>query len=69
MSDVTEKRDIYGERGVGHLWFVDPLARTLEVFARQDAAWVLRTALKEDDAVRAAPFEAVAFPLSALWPD
>ena len=69
MSDVTEKRDIYGERGVGHLWFVDPLARTLEVFARQDAAWVLRTALKEDDAVRAAPFEAVAFALSALWPD
>ena len=31
--DLTDKRDIYGAAGVGHLWLVDPRARTLEAFA------------------------------------
>ena len=67
--DLTAKREIYGAAGVGHLWFVDPLARTLEAFERRDGAWVLIAALKEADEVRVPPFDAVAFPLSALWPD
>jgi len=67
--DLTDKRDLYGAAGVEHLWLVDPKARTLEAFARRDGAWVLVAALKDDDAVRVAPFDAVAFPLGALWPD
>ena len=31
--DLTDKREIYGAAGVGHLWLVDPLERTLEAFA------------------------------------
>jgi Uma2 family endonuclease len=46
--DLTEKRDIYREQGVGHLWFVDPAARTLEAFALTDGAWVLIAALHDD---------------------
>ena len=65
--DLTEKREIYGAVGVGHLWLVDPLARTLEAFALRDGAWVLVTALRDDAEVRVPPFEAVGFPLSALW--
>ena len=65
--DLIEKREIYGEAGVGHLWFVDPIERTLEAFALRDAAWVLVTALRDDAEVKVAPFEAVGFPLSALW--
>ena len=67
--DVTEKRALYGANGVAHLWLVDPEARTLEVFARPDAAWTLVAAFQEGDDVRAAPFEALAFPLNTLWPD
>ncbi|CAN5747039.1 hypothetical protein BH23PSE1_BH23PSE1_18380 [soil metagenome] len=67
--DLTDKRDIYGAAGVGHLWLVDPKARTLEAFARRSGAWVLIVALKDDDAVRVPPFEATSFPLAALWPD
>jgi Uma2 family endonuclease len=67
--DLTEKREIYGAAGVGHLWLVDPRARTLEAFALRDAAWVLRAAFKDDDGVRVPPFEAVALPLAALWSD
>ena len=52
---------------MGHLWFVDPIERTLEAFALRDAAWVLVTALRDDAEVKVAPFEAVGFPLSALW--
>ena len=65
--DLTDKREIYGEAGVGHLWLVDPIDRTLEVFARRDGAWVLDAALADEAEVQAPPFEAVGFPLSALW--
>lgn len=67
--DLTDKRDIYGAAGIGYLWFVDPKSRTLEAFALRDRAWVLIAALKDDVAVRVSPFEAVALPLAALWPD
>ena len=36
--DLTEKRDLYGARGVGHLWLVDPQAMTLEAFELRDAS-------------------------------
>ncbi len=67
--DLTAKRRIYGAAGVAHLWFVDPIARTLEAFSLKDGAWVLATALKDDEEVRVQPFDAVAFTLSSLWPD
>ena len=67
--DLTEKRDIYAAAGVAHLWLVDPDARTLEGFQIQDGRWLLIAALKDDDEVRVPPFDAVAFSLSALWPD
>jgi hypothetical protein len=46
-----------------------PLAHTLEAFALKDGAWVLIAAIKDDEEVRVAPFDAVAFKLSALWAD
>jgi Uma2 family endonuclease len=68
-TDLTDKREIYGAARVGHLWLVDPEARTLEAFALREGAWVLLAAVKDDDEVRIAPFEAVGFSLAALWPD
>ena len=65
--DLTGKRPIYGEAGVRHLWLIDPDARTLEAFANRDGAWTLLTALKDDDPVSVAPFDAIEFPLAALW--
>ncbi len=67
--DLTEKRGLYAARGVPFLWLVDPAARTLEAFALEGGAWLLVAALKDDDEVRVLPFEAVAFPLAALWAD
>lgn len=67
--DLVEKRDLYGQAGVSQLWFVDPIARTLEAFANADGLWTLIVALKEDDPVSVAPFDAIEFSLSALWAD
>ncbi|MEM6489923.1 MAG: Uma2 family endonuclease [Pseudomonadota bacterium] len=67
--DLVEKRSVYAREGVPDLWFVDPLAKSLEAFTLKDGAWVLVAALRDDQPVELAPFDAVSFPLSALWPD
>jgi Uma2 family endonuclease len=67
--DLTDKRRIYARSGVECLWFVDPVARTLEAFALRDGAWNLLAALKDADEASVPPFDAISFPLSVLWPD
>jgi Uma2 family endonuclease len=67
--DLTGKREAYAREGVAHLWLIDPPARTLEAFVLRDGAWTLLAALKDDDPVRLAPFDAIEFPLAALWRD
>ncbi|MCL2779726.1 MAG: Uma2 family endonuclease [Polyangiaceae bacterium] len=65
--DRTGKMDVYAREGVRHLWFVDPIARTLEVHRLQNGLW-LRVATYCDDAkVRAEPFDAIELELAALW--
>ena len=66
--DLEENRPVYAREGVGHLWLVDPAARTLEAFALLDCAWSPAGAAREAEPVSLPPFEAVPFPLGALWP-
>ena len=63
----TDKLSVYAEFGAGHCWYVDPLAQTLEVFARAAGKWLLAAGYKNDDAGTAPPFEAHAFSLGVLW--
>jgi Uma2 family endonuclease len=65
--DRTDKLAIYAEFGVGHCWYVDPDARTLEVFALDGGAWRLEMTFKDSDRVSAPPFEVHEFALDALW--
>ncbi len=67
--DLVEKRAIYAREGVQYLWFVDPEAKSLEAFELNDGRWMLTAALRDDQAVRLAPFDAAEFSLGALWPD
>ena len=39
--DLHEKRLLYAQAGVRHLWFVDPTESTLEAFELRDGEWVL----------------------------
>ncbi len=67
--DKGAKRRIYALHGVKHLWFVDPRARTLEVFARQnDNNWLLTHTYFDDDEANAPPFVELTFSLGLLWP-
>lgn len=66
--DRTDKLTIYATFDVKHCWYVDPLARTLEVFALQGDKWLLAATFKDAKAVTAPPFEAHTFALDALWP-
>jgi Uma2 family endonuclease len=74
LSESTEKMDrllkmqIYARERAGHLWFVDPRKRTLEVFKLTAGVWVPIQLLKDDAVAAAEPFTAVPFPLTRLWP-
>jgi hypothetical protein len=65
--DRTDKLAIYAAFGVGHCWYVDPIARTLEVLALAGGKWVIAATFKNDDAVTAPPFEVHTFNLDVLW--
>ncbi len=66
--DRHGKRPVYAREGVSHLWFIDPIARDLEAFELRNGEWVLIATARNDDPVSIPPFEAIAFPLDALWP-
>lgn len=76
--DRTDKLAIYAEHGVKHCWYVDPIAKTLEVLELTSAAatsvpeapgkkWLLAATFRDADAVTAPPFDVHTFPLDVLW--
>jgi Uma2 family endonuclease len=65
--DRTKKLPIYARVGVPHLWLLDPLVQTLEVFRLEAGYWVVLATHGGDEIVRAAPFEAVTVALARLW--
>jgi Uma2 family endonuclease len=67
--DRGRKMRIYGRERVGHLWIVDPIARTLEVYRLEEARWIVASTHAGNDVVQAEPFEAVELPLTRWWLD
>ena len=68
-QDRADKMPIYAREGVRHVWLLDPIAKTLEVFALgAESRWVLLLVEKGNARVRAEPFEAIELDLAALWP-
>jgi Uma2 family endonuclease len=66
-TDRAEKLPIYAREQVGHVWLVDPIAKTLEACHLESGRWVLLGAWRDDTKVRAAPFEAFELELAGLW--
>ena len=66
--DLHGKRPVYAREGVGHLWLVDPVDRTLEAFELREGQWVLIASAQDDEPVSIRPFDAVTFSLGDLWP-
>ena len=65
-QDRVGKRDLQAREGVGHFWFFDPDARTLEAF---ELSWLPLATLDDDASVSLPPFDAITLPVDALWPD
>ncbi|RKH06018.1 Uma2 family endonuclease [Corallococcus sp. CA053C] len=67
--DRARKLVAYAREGVKHVWLVDPIQRTLEVFRLEGPHYLLLATHLEEETVHAEPFEALALELPVLWED
>lgn len=65
--DRVRKLPLYAQHGVSHAWFIDPEARTLEVFQRLKRGWLYTACYEGDALVRAEPFSHLSLELGSLW--
>jgi Uma2 family endonuclease len=67
-ADRCQKRRIYGESGIAHLWLVDPRTRMLETFELVGTRWQVGPTFSDAAEVCAPPFTNHRFSLGVLWP-
>jgi Uma2 family endonuclease len=65
--DRTRKMPVYAREGVGHLWLVDPLARTIEVYRRDDDRWTVAGTYGGDETLQTEPFTALPLDMCRWW--
>lgn len=65
--DRTRKTHHYARAGVGHLWFLDPIPQTLEVFRLEGGGWRMVASVAGNQKVRAEPFDALELDLAGIW--
>lgn len=65
--DRNAKMRIYGRERVQHVWLLDPMAQTLEIFRIGQADWEALPTHRGAVSVRAEPFDAVELDLGVLW--
>lgn len=65
--DRIRKMRIYAREQVSHVWLVDPLARTLEVYRLEQKRWLLLDAYDGEEPVRAEPFDAIELDIHRWW--
>jgi len=66
--DRDKKLPRYASHGVGHVWFVDPIGKTLEVYALGDGRqWRTVRTYEGNARVRVEPFAAIEIDLADLW--
>jgi Uma2 family endonuclease len=66
-NDRVRKMPVYVREHVGHLWLVDPILRTLEVYRLEGQRWVVASTHGDTDNIRAEPFEALEIDMSRWW--
>ena len=69
LIDRQRKLPIYARERVEHVWLVDPIARTIEVFRLDGDGYRFMIAHGEQELARIPPFEAIELELAALWPN
>jgi Uma2 family endonuclease len=67
ILDRRRKMPIYARESVSHLWIVDPILKTLEVYRLEAGRWVVASTHGGDDHVHAEPFNAIELDISRWW--
>ena len=67
ILDRRRKMPVYAREGVPHLWIVDPILKTLEVYRLETGRWMVASTHGGDDVARAEPFEAVELEIARWW--
>ena len=67
VIDRGRKMRVYAREQVAHLWIIDPILRTLEVYRLEDGRWVVASTHAGTDWVRAEPFDALELQLERWW--
>lgn len=67
LYDRTEKKAVYAEHRVGHLWLVDVNNMTIEVYRLESGDWCPVKVFGGRVAVRLEPFQVVEIELGDLW--
>lgn len=70
--DRIRKSRIYARQGVRHLWVIDPLEHSVEVYRLFEddegtRGWLSVGGYVDDETVHAEPFDALPLPLKRLW--
>ena len=65
--DRGHKMRIYARERVAHLWIVDPLTRTVEVYRRDGPHWIVAAMHAGDESLRAEPFDEVELDVARWW--
>jgi len=65
--DRSRKMRIYAREGVVHLWLVDPLLRTIEVYRLEHERWIVAGADGGMEPARLDPFAAVELGIGRWW--
>ena len=73
LSPSTERLDrgakmrVYRRERIPHVWLLNPIAQTLEVYRLEGERYSLLDTSEGDAVIRAEPFDAVELPLAVLW--
>lgn len=67
--DRARKLPRYAAAGVRNAWLIHPRNRTLEVLRLHEGMWLTIAVHRDDQRVRAEPFDAIELDLAVLWAD
>ena len=65
--DRGKKMHVYAAHRIPHLWLVDPLLQSVEIYALRDGHWSLLGVHLDDQRIRAEPFAEVELALRDWW--
>jgi hypothetical protein len=65
--DRGKRLAIYAREEVSHVWLLNPIAETMEIYRLEGGRWLLLATSVGDATIRAEPFDAIELDLFRLW--